>query len=198
MYNLKNFPNQKENEKILMFLRRHWVEVFKIILISLGLLIVPLAFYLVLIGTAYLENELYYSLYILINSSYILFVVLFAFSNFIDYYLDVWIITDERVVNIEQKGLFNREVSEKELGRMQDITSEVKGFWATIFKYGDIHMQTAAEEQRFVFKQIPHAEEVTRKISNLVAEHRRQNPDLYDEVVLPKKQETEMNKGGVQ
>ncbi|OGF33927.1 hypothetical protein A2223_02390 [Candidatus Falkowbacteria bacterium RIFOXYA2_FULL_35_8] len=62
-------------------------------------------------------------------------------------------------------------MSEKDLGRMQDITSDVKGFLPTILNYGDVHIQTAGEEQRFVFKQIPNAEEVTRTISNIVSQY---------------------------
>ncbi|PIR93758.1 hypothetical protein COT97_05015 [Candidatus Falkowbacteria bacterium CG10_big_fil_rev_8_21_14_0_10_39_11] len=178
MYSKHHFPNQKPNEQVLMFFRRHWIVVAKILLLSLIITTIPIIFYLFFARTyTFLENDMYRGVYILFNSAYALFVILFTFSNFIDYYLDVWIVTNMRVINIEQKGLFSREMSEKELGRMQDITSEVTGFLATVLGFGDVHIQTAGEEQRFVFKQIPDAEEVTRKISNLAAEYRAANPD---------------------
>ena len=66
---------------------------------------------------------------------------------------------------------------------MQDITSDVEGFWATLLDYGDVHIQTAGEKERFVFKQIPFADEVARRISNLVSEYRKMNKDIEPEEV---------------
>jgi hypothetical protein len=80
---------------------------------------------------------------------------LILFVVWIDYYLDVWIVTTKRIVNIEQVGLFNRQISELEHSKIQDVTSEVKGFLPTFFQYGYVYVQTAAEKARFTFKQIP-------------------------------------------
>ncbi|MBP6975746.1 MAG: PH domain-containing protein, partial [Candidatus Moranbacteria bacterium] len=88
-------------------------------------------------------------------NTFLLFIWLYVFLIWVDYYFDVWIITNERIVNIEQKGLFNREVSELQFSRIQDVTSVVDGFIPTILNFGDVYVQTAAEEERFVFRQIP-------------------------------------------
>ena len=88
-------------------------------------------------------------------NTFLLFIWLYAFLVWVDYYFDVWIITSQRIVNIEQKGLFNREVSELQFSRIQDVTSVVDGFIPTILNFGDVYVQTAAEEERFVFRQIP-------------------------------------------
>jgi len=190
MYTKHHFPNQKPNEQVLLFYRRHWVNVARILLSGLVFLLIPIIFYIYFARNYdYIDNEIFRGIYILINSAFILFIILFTFTNFIDYYLDVWIVTNMRVINIEQKGLFAREMSEKDLGRMQDITADVKGFWATLLNYGDIHIQTAGEEQRFIFKEIPRAEEATRQISNLVSEYRRANPEVY--AYRKEKQDTE-------
>jgi hypothetical protein len=179
MYNKYHFPNKKPHEEILFFLRRHWLMAAKIIFTAVVLFAISLFFYLFLrTNTTILENPAYAAIYLLLNSAYLLFVLLLTFSSFIDYYLDVWIVTNMRVIGIKQTGLFSREVSEKDLGRMQEITSEVKGVFATFFRYGDIHIQTAAEDEHFLFEQVPHAEDVTRKISNLVDEYRRHNPEI--------------------
>lgn len=179
MYSRQNFPNQKPNEHVLMFLRRHWIVVFKIVLMNSFFAILPIIVYIILQGyTAVLEVEAYRAFLTILASAFYLFVILFAFANFVDYYLDVWIVTNERVINIEQKGLFSREISEKELGNMQDITSDVDGFWATILNYGNVYIQTAAEKERFVFKEIPFADEVARRISNLVAEYQKLNKTI--------------------
>lgn len=179
MYSRRNFPNQKPNEHVLMFLRRHWIAVFKIIAMTAFFAIFPALIYIGLENyTGFLEVESYRAFFTIMVSAFYLFVILYGFANFVDYYLDVWIVTNERIINIEQKGLFAREISEKELGNMQDITSDVDGFWATILNYGDVYIQTAAEKERFVFKQIPFADEVARRISNLVAEYQKLNKTI--------------------
>jgi len=179
MYSRRNFPNQKPNEHVLMFLHRHWIAVFRIIAMTVFFASFPVITYIGLNNySAVFENDIAVAFFIIFSSSFYLFVILFAFSNFVDYYLDVWIVTNERVINIEQKGLFAREISEKELGQMQDITSDVDGFWATILSYGDVYIQTAAEKERFVFKEIPFADEVARRISNLVSEYQKLNKTI--------------------
>jgi uncharacterized membrane protein YdbT with pleckstrin-like domain len=84
-----------------------------------------------------------------------MFIWITFFLIWIDYYFDVWIITNKRVVNIEQKGLFNRQVSELELARIQDITTEVTGVIPTMLNYGEVFIQTAGENPRFIFHQVP-------------------------------------------
>lgn len=176
MYTRHSFPNQKPDEHVLMFLRRHWIAVVKIILLTIGLSAMPPVAYIGLNSfTQVFSGEIYKALFTLLISSFYLFVVLFAFSNFVDYYLDIWIITNQRVVNIEQKGLFSREIAEKDLGQMQDIMSDVDGFWPTVLNYGNIHIQTAGNKERFIFKQIPFATEVAQRISNLVSEYNKLN-----------------------
>jgi hypothetical protein len=92
---------------------------------------------------------------ILIELLFYLFIWLGVFVVWVNYYLDVWIITDRRIINVDQIALFKRSVSELEHSKIQDITSEIHGFLPTLFSYGYIYIQTAGETQRFLFKQIP-------------------------------------------
>jgi hypothetical protein len=174
MYSRRHFPNQKPNEHVIMFLRRHWIAPLKIISVAAVLILVPLFVYYGFFSIFRIfEHEVYKAAFILLVSAYYLFIVLFSFANFVDYYLDVWIITNQRVINIEQKGLFSRVISEKDLGTMQDITSDVSGFFPTLLDFGDVHIQTAAENENFIFKEVPFASEVARRISNLVSEYQK-------------------------
>ena len=95
------------------------------------------------------------------------------FNQFIDYYLDVSVITNTRIVDVEQTGLFGRTISELDLYKVQDVTSEVKGFWRSLFQYGFVYVQTAGETQRFVFENIPNAHAVRKQILELVDANRR-------------------------
>lgn len=179
-------PHRQENEVIILLLRRHsFVIIIKLILwIFIALL--PIPFYFILGG--FLSNiipaVLIAPLMYLVISLFYLFVWMFIFFAFIDYYLDVWLVTSERIINIEQKGLFNRTASEQKLFRIQDITSETKGIFGTFLNYGDVFIQTAGEQQRFIFKQVPHPEQVAKKINSLVEENKKRH-HIVDGAVAP-------------
>lgn len=174
MYSHYNFPNKKPDEHVLMFLRRHWLVPLKLVLGAIVLAIVPPIFYIIMYNfTDLLGGEMTNTLLVLLTSAYYLFAILYSFSNFIDYYLDVWVVTNQRIIDIEQKGLFARVISEEEIDRVINITSETKGFWATVLNYGNVYIETAVHKQRFAFRQIPFAEQVAQKMSNLVSDYRK-------------------------
>jgi uncharacterized membrane protein YdbT with pleckstrin-like domain len=129
---------------------------------------VGIYFFLLYFQPQILANPIIYAFLFLLASAYILFILLFLFSAFIDYYLDVWIVTSQRIINIEQKGLFNREIAEHSLDKIQDVSGEQKGILQTFFSYGNVHVQTAGEIQRFIFQQIDNPFEVIRVINNLI------------------------------
>ncbi len=163
------FPGQEPDEKIIMVLRRHWWILFKIVF-SYGMLsLLPLFFrYIIINYSNLLDSETALIILNLSLSLYYIFVLTFFFRSWLDYYLDVWVITSKRIVNIEQKGLFSRQISTQRLYRIQDVTAEVKGILPTFLHYGNVHIQTAGPMPRFIFKQIPNPYEVTRKIMTLV------------------------------
>ncbi len=71
------------------------------------------------------------------------------FYQWTDYFLDVWIITNRRIFDVEQKGVFTRNISVTRLEQVQDVTIEVKGILATFLKFGTIHIHTAGSEIDF-------------------------------------------------
>ena len=77
-----------ENEKIIMLLRRHWFIIFKKIALWTIVAILPLIFYFVagdvLVGL--LPPDLAYPISILFISIYYLYIWLFMFHSFVDYY----------------------------------------------------------------------------------------------------------------
>ena len=88
----------------------------------------------------------------------ILWVCLFAVIT--DYYLDCWIVTGERTIHTELKGFFNRTVSTVSHEQIQDISVDIHGIFPMIFRYGDLHIQTAGKFREFIFRQIPNPYEV--------------------------------------
>ena len=80
-------------------------------------------------------------------------------------YLDAWIITDKRIIDIEQKSLFHREVSDFRIEKIQNITVKEAGFMANVFGYGAIHVETAGERIELKFDYLPKPYNVRDTIS---------------------------------
>ena len=168
-------PHATKDEKVILLLRRHWSVLVLKLLVWVIVGVLPVAFYLFdpEVFSKALANEVLQTICLLLLSVYYLYVWLFIFYSFIDYYLDTWIVTDRRIINIEQKGLFAREASEQKLFRIQDVTSELRGMLPTFLNFGTVYIQTAAEEPRFVFKQIPDPTRVAQTIIKLVEKNKR-------------------------
>jgi hypothetical protein len=83
------------------------------------------------------------------------------------YYLNVNIVTNERVVDITQKSLLHHTIAELHLNRIQDVTAEVHGFFETFLDYGNVHLQTAGETERFVFSRVANPTKISKMILDL-------------------------------
>lgn len=83
-----------------------------------------------------------------------------AWSAFTRYYLNAWVLTNERIVDIKQRGYFSRSVSSLFLSRVQDVTTNVVGVLPSLLNIGDIKVQTAAEDVEFVMHGIPRPEQM--------------------------------------
>jgi uncharacterized membrane protein YdbT with pleckstrin-like domain len=171
MFTSHYFPGKEKDENIILILRRHWFVIIKFsakfllfTAIPAGIYFVIVNFYPSLINNT---NSLSYALLLLGASFYYLFIWLLLFATWLDYYLDVWIVTNKRIISIELKGLFFRVISELRISRVQDVTSEIQGMIPTFLKYGNVYVQTAAEQERFFFKQVPNPDFVKRKIIEL-------------------------------
>ena len=172
---IPKIPNREKGERVMLVLRRHPFIIFVRILFWIVAAACPIMLRYIL-QQAQLDvtgNDALYAITVLFISTYYLYIWLFAFHSFVDYYLDVWVVTTHRIINIEQLGLFARNVSELKLTRIQDVTYELRGFFSTILHFGNVFVQTAGEQERFIFKQIPDPESATRKIIQLSEERKR-------------------------
>jgi membrane protein YdbS with pleckstrin-like domain len=101
---------------------------------------------------------------------WLLFTWTAAWGAFTRYYLNVWVLTNQRIVNIKQRGFFSREVSSLFLSRIQDVTTEVRGLLSSLLNIGNIKVQTAAADVEFVMHGIPYPERMRDLILKYVPE----------------------------
>ena len=174
-YLMNTFPSQKSYEKVELFLRRHWLILFFIYfgfgtLILLGLS----GFYLANKFFILKGNNLNLAAFLL--SFYFLFIWYFLFKALTDFYLDTWIVTDHRILEIHQLGLFKRDMSELRLSKIQDVNVKVEGILPTFLNYGEVIIQTAGEIPEFKFEQVPNPQAVKDKILQLYDQFIKQHP----------------------
>ncbi len=150
-----------------MLIRRHWITYIPLFII-IDFMLIPLAITVVYtrINASSLDPTTIYAI-IVLGSVYALCVLSLFLFGFVDYYLDVDIVTNERVVDIEQNGFFHRTISELYLEQVEDVTAEVKGVLPTLFNFGNIYIQTAGERENFVFKSVPRPYETAKMIIDL-------------------------------
>ena len=170
--NVSHLIKKKSYEKVEYVLRRHLITFVPQIIFFVVLVVIPVALYFMIINIfpALLENEVLYVVAILLGSIYYLSILLFAFSHFIDFYLDVWVVTNDRVVDVEQFGLFSRTISELDLFRIQDVTTDVHGVFASLFQYGKLTITTASTNVSLVFRDIPNPNKIRQELLRLAHE----------------------------
>lgn len=149
----------EKDEKILLTIRKHWFILlteafFLIFLVLLPLLLYILFQFIGIKAFIHIGGNIT-ALFIFISSIWLLFVWIAFFTIWTDYYLDILIITNKQIIDIEQKGLFSRELSTFRLDRIQDVTAEVDGIIQTFFDFGTIHVQTAGEDREFIVFGVP-------------------------------------------
>ena len=92
---------------------------------------------------------------------------LLIFSPFwIGWYFSVFIITDQRLIQITQKGLFHRSVVDIGLSQIQQVNYSVEGLQATLLGFGTITMQTYVGE--LVIHDVHHPANIQRKIVRIL------------------------------
>jgi hypothetical protein len=176
-----------QGEEIVMVVRRHWFNILQnllSVLIMAGFLVASF-FYLPLLFPT-LSRSTANGLFLFGETVFAMVIWIVFFLVLVDYYFDVWIVTTRRIINVEQKGLFSREVSELKLEKIQDISTEVLGVIPTFLNYGDVYIQTAAEQERFLFRRVPDPYRIKDIIMGLQKKHEHEATEEFKELIQNK------------
>ena len=161
----KHFADQFDDEEVLFIFRKHPIVMRKgLIVASLGLLIGPLY---TLILTYAQPNNLP-SMTFFFGSmaiSFVLAVILFL-PSWIGWHISVFIVTDQRLIQITQKGLFHRSVVDMGLTQIQMVNYQVAGLAQTLFGFGTIMMQTFVGD--LVIHTVHHPATIQKKLLEIL------------------------------
>ncbi len=152
----------EKTEAILKIVRRHWFiivsELFAVVIASvlpfaiiIALVLLPQDLQFVNLVDPIVMKGLIFGI-----SAWLLFTVMVGFMLWTNYYLDTWIVTDRRIIYIDQRSFFDRNVSMFRLERLQDIEIRTKGIIQHFLNFGTISAQTAGStENNFISTGLP-------------------------------------------
>ncbi|MDD2646808.1 MAG: PH domain-containing protein [Patescibacteria group bacterium] len=158
------------DERIIIHVRQHWWFFFKKILAFILEILVLVVIYIILVNfkTSLLEDPIITPILFLAATAYLLFAWVKLFSDWVVYYLSIWVVTNKQVISVEQKSIFNRLVARQPLHRIQDVMATSQGVIATILKFGNVRVQSAGTQDYFLFKNVPRPFEIEAKINDLI------------------------------
>jgi len=161
------FETQDFEEEILLIIRAHWITNVPRFLLALIIFFAP-----VVLRSFPLLNSFPVRFQIIFVVIWYLILLMFVFEKFLSWFFNLTIITDERIVDVDFVNLTTKKVSDAELDKIQDVSFTNTGVFGTIFNYGDVRVQTAAETAEFIFEKVPHPGDVAKILQHLRTEEK--------------------------
>lgn len=158
-----SFETQELDEPIVLLLRPHpltntgWIILA--ILLILGPLILPLTPIIDLLPLRF---------GIVLNILWYLLTLSFIFEKFLGWFFNIFIVTDERVIDVDFYSFTYKEVSEAALAKIEDITYTTGGLFGSVLDFGTVSIQTAGERPNIDFENVPHPAQVVAVIRALI------------------------------
>jgi len=164
-----NFETQMEGEKTILLLRPHPITQTKWIFLSILMCFGPL-----LLNTFPLIDFLPFRFKFVIILMCYLLIFAFALEKFLSWYFNVCVITDERVIDIDFYNLIYKEISDAEIENIEDVTLVMAGVAQTVFNYGSVLIQTAAETPQLRFENVPNPALVVQVLKKMQMEEKQE------------------------
>lgn len=163
-----HFEQQEANETIELFLRKHWFTNVGWIITALILSILP---FVIVIVDVLLNLGLTTNLPAMVSTGLIIiwYMILTAYiiENFLHWYYNIYIVSNRHIVDINYSSLLSRSVVEVKLEDVQSQKSAIKGVIRQLFNFGNVIIETAAENQRIEFIDVPKPDLVADRVQDL-------------------------------
>ncbi len=180
---LKTFLGKEEGEEVIYLCRPHWFIFLKQIFMFVVIFALPVVLYFFAQAQwsefiSQNSNDVIEVALFLVASIYLLLMLTTFYNAWLSYYLDVWLVTNKRVVNFQTEGFFSRKLLATNLANIQDAKSEMHGFWASLFHFGTVNVQTAGSEQNLTFQAVGQPEKIVAFINDLAQKARGNRKEI--------------------
>lgn len=164
------FEGLHNGEKVLLVFRRHIIAMRK----GFYSLLIPMT-----IGALpFLIWQTNLDLLWIFVGGFVLGLILFIY-HFLMWFYTVYVVTNERIRQITQRGFFGRDVVEISLDKVQSISYNIPGFSGEVFKFGTIIMRTYVGD--LVIRLVEHPSEIYNKLQDAVHEAESKRRKAYEE-----------------
>lgn len=157
----KYFEDQFDDEEVVFVFRKHPIVMRKgLIYSSFALLVGPVA----TMALTFLRPENPPTLnffFLSLLASFGLSALIFM-PSWIAWNFSVYIVTDQRLIQVTQKGLFHRSVVDLALREVRMVNYEVAGLEQTLLGFGTIMVQTQMGD--LVVHEVHHPDRIAKKI----------------------------------
>lgn len=156
------FDQRDTDEEIILVLRRHWFTNIGWMILTVLMCFGPLFLSIVPFLKSFPPN---YKIIAILFWYLITFMM--AFEKFLAWYFNVFIITEERVIDVDFDNLLNKEITEAKISMIQDVTYNVIGVAQTLFNFGTVIIQTASEIPMIEVAYIPNPNAVVKILQQM-------------------------------
>lgn len=170
------FENQEKGEEVIFLIRPHFITLVPAIFLTVIFALAPI-FLGSILGIFNLEiSFLTDSQGFLIIIFWYLLVFAYAFYKFIFWYFNVYVLTNERIVDFDFRGILNKAIAYATLNHIEDVSPKTVGFFGTFFNFGDVLIQTAAEKMEFEFHNVASPDVIAERILEEVRVEEEEKP----------------------
>ena len=161
----QKFMTQQEDEEIVLLLRAHPITNLGWVLLVILMLVLPS----VILGTGVFAAVP--GKFILVGKLvWYLVTLMYAMERFMFWYYSVFIVTNERIVDIDFDNLMYRQITYANLNHIEEPEETTGGFLRSMFQYGDVSVTTASEKPTLEANAVPYPDKVVDIISRLAEE----------------------------
>lgn len=153
------FPLQ-QNERVLALYRRHWWFLWPktVVTVVFALAVVAVVSWLLSQIGVLDDLGIYYWIVALLWLAYW---ALRIFMNWYRYHHDIWVVTDQRIVDSFKAHPFSLRVATADLVNIQDMAVVKTGILASVLGFGDVVCETAGTDHvSFRISGVPHPESI--------------------------------------
>ncbi len=157
-----DFLNKEPDEQIILLVRRH-------IFTNLGwlILVILMIFAPLVLNYFPLLEFLPIKFQTLAILFWYLLTLAIAIQGFLSWFFSVNIITNKRVIDVDFENLIYRKITDAQISRIEDVTVQMGSVVRTLFNFGDIVIQTAAEIPEVTFEAVPFPDKIDKILSDL-------------------------------
>jgi len=169
----------EDGEKILAQVHRHWWFILMRVFGAILLALVPVAIVVVAVWAGVVIFTIIGVMALIaIIALWVLVVWTFFWQFWTTYYMDIWVVTNHRVIDIDYHRLFDRDIAILRLNQVEDISTRMQGVLPWLLRYGSVSIQTAGSNREFLIDQIANPEGLRDIISKASSELRSQKTGI--------------------